>query len=353
MSLQVDIKKRWKGFSLQVRFETGEGLLGILGASGCGKSMTLKSIAGIVTPDEGRIILNGRTLFDSEKKINLKPRDRKVGYLFQDYALFPNMTVRQNISCAVRGKEKERLAEKQIQNFQLEGLEDQYPHQLSGGQKQRTALARMMANEPEALLLDEPFSALDYYLKEQLQVQMLDFLKGCRKDMILVTHNRDEVYRLCGDLLIMDGGEKIRMGPTKEIFRYPGCVAAARLTGCKNFSRARKLDDTHVEALDWGIVLTAGKKVPDAVSSVGIRAHYFIACQDDSRENTFPAELVETVESPFEMNVVIRKKGMPGHDRREQIWWKMAKEKWAGMEGKVPEFLRVSPEDVLLLTDRP
>ncbi|MCA5960108.1 ATP-binding cassette domain-containing protein [Blautia sp. RD014234] len=304
--------------------------------------MTLKSIAGIVTPDEGRILLNGRTLFDSEKKINLKPRDRKVGYLFQDYALFPNMTVRQNISCAVRGKDKERMAEEQIQNFQLEGLEDQYPHQLSGGQKQRTALARMMANEPEALLLDEPFSALDYYLKEQLQVQMLDFLKDCKKDMILVTHNRDEVYRLCGDPLIMDGGEKIRMGPTKEIFRYPGCVAAARLTGCKNFSRARKLDDTHVEALDWGIVLTAGKQVPDAVSSVGIRAHYFIACQDDSRENTFPAELVETVESPFEMNVVIRKKGMPGHDRREQIWWKMAKEKWAGMEGKVPEFLRVS-----------
>lgn len=137
--------------------------------------MTLKSIAGIVTPDEGRILLNGRTLFDSEKKINLKPRDRKVGYLFQDYALFPNMTVRQNISCGVRGKEKEKLAEEQIHNFRLEGLEEQYPHQLSGGQKQRTALARMMANEPEALLLDEPFSALDYYLKEQLQVQMLDF----------------------------------------------------------------------------------------------------------------------------------------------------------------------------------
>ena len=351
MSLQVDIKKSWKGFSLQVRFETGEGLLGILGASGCGKSMTLKCIAGIVTPDEGRILLNGRTLFDSEKKINLKPRDRKVGYLFQDYALFPNMTVRQNISCAVRGKEKEKLAQEQIHNFQLEGLEDQYPHQLSGGQKQRTALARMMANEPEALLLDEPFSALDYYLKEQLQVQMLDFLKGCRKDMILVTHNRDEVYRLCGNLMIMDSGEKISMGPTKEIFRYPGCVAAARLTGCKNFSRARKLDDPHVEAIDWGFVLSAEKPVPDAVSFVGIRAHYFTASKDGSRENTFPAELVETVESPFEMNVVIRKKGMTGKERSEQIWWKMAKEKWADMEGRIPKFLHVSPEDVLLLTD--
>lgn len=234
MSLQVDIKKRWKGFSLQVRFETGEGLLGILGASGCGKSMTLKSIAGIVTPDEGRILLNGRTLFDSEKKINLKPRDRKVGYLFQDYALFPNMTVRQNISCAVRGKEKEKLAEEQIHNFRLEGLEEQYPHQLSGGQKQRTALARMMANEPEALLLDEPFSALDYYLKEQLQVQMLDFLKGCKKDMILVTHNRDEVYRLCGNLLIMDEGEKISMGPHK------GNLSVSGLCGCCPSHRLQK-----------------------------------------------------------------------------------------------------------------
>ena len=135
------------------------------------------------------------------------------------------MTVRQNISCAVRGKDKERMAEEQIQNFQLEGLEDSIPSALRRTEAEDSTCPHD-ANEPEALLLDEPFSALDYYLKEQLQVQMLDFLKDCKKDMILVTHNRDEVYRLCGDLLIMDGGEKIRDGTHK------GDLPLSGLCGC-------------------------------------------------------------------------------------------------------------------------
>lgn len=349
MSLSVNITKQYKGFSLHMEFETGEGLLGILGASGCGKSLTLKCIAGIVTPDEGRIVLNGNVLFDGDKKINIKPKDRKVGYLFQDYALFPNMTVFENILCAIRGKGRkaEEGAGEYICKFQLEGLEELYPHQLSGGQKQRTALARMMANEPEVLLLDEPFSALDYYLKEQLQLQMMDFLKSCRKDMIMVTHNRDEAYRLCRDLMIMDGGRKICTGSTKHIFRKPEYLAAARLTGCKNFSRVRKLDEHHAEALDWGVKLTCSGGIPDNVSHVGIRAHYFHPA-DKEGENSFPVELVEVVESPFEINLVMRSKRRI--EGGTDIWWKLEKDTWfKTMKEVPPTHLYIAAEDVLAL----
>ena len=181
MSLQVDIKKRWKGFSLQVRFETGEGLLGILGASGCGKSMTLGCIAGIVRPDKGHIELNGRVLFDSEKKIDLPPQKRKVGYLFQQYALFPHMTVEQNIRAGAHARpknEREQAVREVLHAFRLEGLENNRPSQLSGGQQQRCALARILVGQPELVLLDEPFSALDAYLKWQVELELSDILKN-------------------------------------------------------------------------------------------------------------------------------------------------------------------------------
>ncbi len=164
MSLSVDIEKKLGAFHLRSKFEVPDETMALLGASGCGKSMTLKCIAGIVTPDRGRIVLGDRVLFDSEKKINLPPQQRKVGYLFQQYALFPNMSVEQNILCGIRSGDKAEkrcvLAEK-IRMFRLEGLEKKHPAQLSGGQQQRVALARILCSEPEAILLDEPFSALD------------------------------------------------------------------------------------------------------------------------------------------------------------------------------------------------
>ena len=171
MAIELDIQKNFKGFSLDVRLKGQDGPIGILGASGSGKSMTLRSIAGIETPDSGRIIINGKTVFDSEEKINLKPQERRVGYLFQNYALFPTMTVEKNIGIALRcgKKEKEKKVRDMIERFSLQGLEKKLPGQLSGGQQQRTALARIMIYEPDMILLDEPFSALDSYLKEQTQ----------------------------------------------------------------------------------------------------------------------------------------------------------------------------------------
>ena len=175
--LKVNIQKELKEFDLDVDFELKSKRLGILGPSGCGKSMTLKSIAGIVNPDDGFISLNDTVYFDSSNKTNLKPQKRNVGYLFQNYALFPNMTVEENIAIGL-GKDcdKNHLSEI-IKRFHLNGLEKRYPRQLSGGQQQRVALARIMAYGPDVILLDEPFSAMDTFLKEQLRLELVNSLR--------------------------------------------------------------------------------------------------------------------------------------------------------------------------------
>ena len=243
MQLILDFEKKLEDFHLHVHHEGDASRIGILGASGCGKSMTLRSIAGIETPDRGLIRLGGRDLFDSSQKINLRPQERRVGYLFQNYALFPTMTVEQNIMAGVRGSKEERQkrAQEMVRAFQLEGLEKRRPAELSGGQQQRVALARIMAYHPEALLLDEPFSAMDYFLKEKLRLEMKQVLQEFEGLSILVTHDRDEAYQLCDHLLLMHEGSFIAGGPTKEIFDHPKTVEAARLTGCKNISRIRPL----------------------------------------------------------------------------------------------------------------
>ena len=193
MSLLVDVSKDYGKFQLNVHFEHNQGILGMLGASGSGKSLTLKLISGILTPDRGKIILDNRVLYDSERKINLPPKKRKVGYLFQNYALFPNMTVEKNILCGLHWeKDKRRKREKMqsvIELLRIKELLKKYPAQLSGGQQQRTALARILVSEPELLLLDEPFSALDSYLRDQLQIQFLEILIVFDKEVILVSHS--------------------------------------------------------------------------------------------------------------------------------------------------------------------
>ncbi len=173
MSLEVNVTKRFDGFTLHAAFTAGDTATALLGASGCGKSMTLRCIAGIVRPDEGRIVLDGRVLFDSTQGIDLPPQQRNVGLLFQNYALFPNMTVEQNILSALK-KEKDPAARRAacaeaLRAMRLEELAKRLPGALSGGQQQRAALARILAAKPRILMLDEPFSALDSYLREEVE----------------------------------------------------------------------------------------------------------------------------------------------------------------------------------------
>lgn len=251
--------------------------VGILGASGCGKSMTLRSIAGIFQPDEGRIVLGDRVLYDSARRIDLKPQVRNIGYLFQNYALFPNMTVRENIMAGLSGSKDAKMARanEMIAKFGLRSLEDRLPRQLSGGQQQRCALARIMAYRPDVILLDEPFSALDWYLRDRMQRELSDMLRDYEGMVIMVSHDRDEIFRFSEELLIVDAGHVIRQGATREVFSNPGTRSAAVLTGCKNFSRAERIDDHHVRATDWGITVETERILPEGIRDLGFRAHQF------------------------------------------------------------------------------
>ena len=212
MGLYVNIAKRLNQFNLQVEFNLENGLTGLMGASGSGKSMTLKCIAGIELPDSGKIVLDGKVLFDSEAKVNLPPQKRNVGYLFQSYALFPNMNVVENILCGLQAKglsdaEANARAQKLVEKFKLQGLEKSYPRQLSGGQKQRVALARLLAAEPEVILLDEPFSALDEDLKEDLQRELRAVLAEFGGVALLVSHNKSEIKKLCNSAYVIKQGQ--------------------------------------------------------------------------------------------------------------------------------------------------
>ena len=345
MSLEVSIKKDFGAFKLDVDFTAENGVTSLLGASGCGKSMTLKCIAGIEKPDEGRIILDGTALFDSEKHINLPPQKRQVGYLFQNYALFPNMTVRQNILCGLcREKDrdvKERRLREMLRMMQLEGLEEHKPGQLSGGQQQRAALARIIVSSPRLLLLDEPFSALDGHLRDSLKIELRDLLARFGREVLMVTHDRNEAYNMSSSIAVMDRGRLLCVKPTKELFADPGSVQAAVLTGCKNIAGARRVDAHTVEVPDWGVRFSTKQEVREGLRAIGIRAHYFSA---SAQQNRSPVRFAEEMEEPFETILQFRYQGQK--EDSPAVWWRLPKDK---KPQRFPEELGVAAANILLL----
>ena len=345
MSLIVDIKKKLGSFELESKFEAQNGVTCLLGPSGCGKSMTLKCIAGIEKPDSGHIELDGVVLYDSEKGINLPPQKRHVGYLFQNYALFPNMTVRQNILCGMRHEKdktkKEEKLKKMLDMFQLNGLENHRPAQLSGGQAQRTALARIMVSDPQLLLLDEPFSALDAHLRGKLMIEMRDVLARFGREVIMVTHNRDEAYNMSREIAVMDSGKLLTVNRTKALFADPGSVPAAILTGCKNIAAAEKRGEYEVYVPDWGVTLTTAQPVGDNIKAIGIRAHYF---NPNTPTNRCEVEYCDEMEEPFEWIIEFRYKSAAAE--APSVWWRVTKDK---RPQTFPAELGIAPANILLL----
>ena len=347
MSLEVTIAKRFEGFTLHADFTAGNTAAAILGASGCGKSMTLRCIAGVVKPDSGRIVLDGRVLFDSEKGIDLPPQQRNVGLLFQNYALFPNMTVEQNILCALK-KEKDPAARKAacgsaLRAMRLEELAHRLPSELSGGQQQRAALARILAGRPRILMMDEPFSALDSYLREEVEGEVGSLLSSFDGTALLVTHDRDEAYRLCREMIVMDSGEVLRAGTTKEVFADPRRLTAARLTGCKNILPCVRVDEHHVRLTGWERELTVALPVPEGCCAVGIRAHDFAPEAVDG-ENRMPVQVGASSENPFDWNVICT-----AADDAGKLWWKVSKTTLSSPPPQAPAYLRVAPENIMPL----
>ena len=328
MSLTVDIEKRLNGFTLQVAFSAEDETLALLGASGCGKSMTLRCIAGIENPDRGRIVLNDQTLFDSEKRIRVLPQKRQVGFMFQNYALFPQMTVRQNIACGARRNRTKAQRESDVDailaRFELEMFQHRLPHELSGGQQQRVALARILISQPQILMLDEPFSALDSHLRFRMEQETRQVIRAFGKTVLLVSHDRDEVYRMADQVGIMVDGQMQRIGSRDQVFGNPGTRQACILTGCKNLSSIRKLDDFHARALDWDIPLTL--PLQKETTALGIRMH---AVQPGEGENTFLCRVTDVVENPFSYTVMLHP--IVAQERATPIGWEMEKDLWRAL----------------------
>ncbi len=278
MSLTVDIEKKLASFTLRVSFSAGDGVLALLGPSGSGKSMILRCISGIEKPDRGQIILNGRTVFDSEKKVNLSPQERRTGYLFQNYALFPNMTVRENIEASIRkdhpgsSRERHQIATDMARRMELTEVLNRKVTELSGGQMQRTALARILVNDADIMMLDEPFSALDEHLRFTMEKELSQVISAFGKTVLLVSHNRDEVYRLADHVAVLSRGRLEDQGAVEEVFARPATVTSARLTGIKNIAPAAVDPEGFLTVPGWGIrvppaawqIPGSGGRLPDS-----------------------------------------------------------------------------------------
>lgn len=231
--LSVDLEKRWGNFLLRAQFEIGAEILALFGASGAGKTMTLNCIAGLVTPDRGTLRLDERVLFDAMARVNVPTRARRIGYVFQNYALFPHLTVCENIAFGLRNRSKTRVNE-MLELVGLTELAHRYPAQLSGGQQQRVALARALAPQPALLLLDEPFSALDAPTRMQLRGELLNLQRTLKIPTVFVTHDLGEAYFLADTLAVMDAGKILQIAEPGIVLQQPNCLPVARAIGVKN-----------------------------------------------------------------------------------------------------------------------
>ena len=351
MALTVRIHKQLHTFALHADFTVEAGVTALLGASGSGKSMTLKCIAGIETPDSGYIELDGRVLYDSERRIDLAPQKRRIGYLFQSYALFPTMTVAQNIAAGVhKGRaERKRAVREKLEAFYLTELADKLPAELSGGQQQRVALARILASEPTAILLDEPFSALDSFLKWQLEQELHDTLAAFPGVTLFVSHDRDEVYRNCPRVIVVDEGVCEPTCDLHALFEAPGTLCAARLSGCKNFTRAALTKQGVLAVPAWNLSLCC-RGATEGITHIGIRSHSLrpAAAGDGNR---IPCRIVRRTEEPFAFVLMLAVDGAASDAPPLRV--ELSKAAYAALPAGDALTVTVDPADILLLTDRP
>lgn len=364
-SLRVNIRKRLQGFQLHAHFDS-EGIpLGILGSSGSGKSMTLRCIAGLDTPTDGQIILNDRVLFDSQQHINVPSRERRIGVVFQNYALFPHLNVAQNIAFGLQDlstAERSHRIQSYLHLMHLDNLAHRYPHQLSGGQQQRVALARALAIAPDAILLDEPLSALDTHLRSQLEQLLANVLSTFDGISLFVTHNLDEVYRVCPQIMVMDEGRAIATGPTQQIFERPHHPRVAQITGCENITSVAMREPNLVAAKEWGCILETLESVPDDLTQVGIRAHQITVVdvhRFESRKNqglhqpnSFPCWLASQSETPHRITLYLKVHGRPDSVNDYHLQAEITKEQWSALKSTpFPWQVQLDPTHLILMSD--
>lgn len=306
---QVRINKTLPGFSLKVSFSINREILSIVGPSGSGKSLTLQCISGLISPDEGYINVNGRVLYDSRSGLDLPPQKRKIGYVFQNYALFPHLTVSDNIAFGISNLNRTEIETRVcylLKKMHLIDFKDRYPRHLSGGQQQRVALARALAPEPEILLLDEPFSALDTQVRGELERELLALHQFYRGNIIFVSHNLDEAYRLSSQIAVYEAGRILQLGPKNDLINTPADKTVARLTGARNLAEGviENIDDARatvtVLVTEWNKRLQINLSSSDKYRqnqkiTVGIRPEY-IRIEERSSGNILQATVTEAVD---------------------------------------------------------
>ncbi len=356
MTLSVAIEKKLAEFTLATEFVATGRPLSILGASGAGKTMLLRCIAGLETPERGRIVLNERVLFDSDRGINLPARERGVGLLFQNYALFPHRSVAENVEfgmSAMTAQERNEQRRELSTRMRIEGLANRYPTELSGGEQQRVALARALAPRPQALLLDEPLSALDTHLRSQISLLLQETLAEFNRPALMVTHNIEEAYRMSEEMLVLQRGRVAAMGRKEEIFRRPANAEVARLTGCKNISRVQANGDGSFVATDWGIELRGQRAANEATRYAGVRAHHITRAGGEARgarDNLIPCWLANISETPFGMTVFLRTRELEQASDEIELQAELTTEEWNRLRGDPqPWTMRIAAEHVFLM----
>lgn len=346
--IDIDIRKKLNNFDLNINIHSSAKKIGILGESGAGKSMTLKCIAGIEECDTGFICIDGIKLYDPDGKINLKPQDRHAGYMFQNYALFPTMTVYENVEA---GTFKNNPEIKNILNkFNISELSNVYPDKLSGGQKQRVALARILIGKPRIIMLDEPFSALDNTLKDRMQQELSTYLEEYDGIVIMVSHNRDEIYRFSDEIFVIKDGNIIESGKTGDIFLKPRKKETARLTGCKNITEIERLNDNNAVAPKWNLNIRTEHAIPEYSGYIGYRAHDFAPkgekgqVEEYNTINVLPRNIAHL---PFETNLYYEIE-----NTNEQISYFVSREEYEQfLKDGVPKALMLKEEKMLFLED--
>ena len=363
---------------LNISIGSGE-MVALMGASGCGKTTLINLICGIDKADSGSIMIDHEEITKMRRSKMAVFRRNNIGLIFQDFNLLESLNVKDNILLPLilenRIEDSEEKLKQIAEVLSIADIMGKSVTDISGGQKQRVAMVRMIASEPDILLLDEPFSALDSYLKWELEQEMRDMLAEVQKPVLFVSHNRDEVYRLCSMVSCIDHGKMEVIEKTKEFFHNPKTKTAAVLSGCKNISAAEIVDNNHIKALGWGITLCVSE-IPEETKAVGIRAHSFYpvnaeqipgkeSAANESRvsviqegtglkkyrnpvqeENIFKIEESRIIEDPFEWNISFR-------PSKESGWlqWKIAKTEQEDSPGPIPPALAVHAKDILLLKD--
>jgi len=369
MSLEVNIKKTFGSYTLDVQFEAGDEVFGLLGASGCGKTLTMRCIAGIETPDEGRIVVNGKVFFDSEAGINLKPQERKTALLFQNYMLFPNLTVEDNVAAGIpKGtpkEEREAIVKGELRRFDVEAFAKRYPAQLSGGQQQRVALARMLAARPGILMLDEPFSALDAHLKGVLEQNLASLFDAFDGTILYVSHDIDEAVRFCDTIAVIEHGNVMEVDASRELVDNPKSMAGLKLSGCKNAVEVERLSDTHVYCPQWGVKMAVPGGVPADVRGVGVRA-FNLRRADAPGCNTYRVRVDRVSDSRFERMCMLsfldrdeRAEPLVGatdqevHFLQQRMFWRVSMREPGVVLPEVGDELLIEiPEDKLYVVSR-